>query len=474
MIASTDLKRPGRALLAALGQACATVGLWLVALAPLWAQQDVSLWPLPAGAPPPLNQAGNGSAGGNSVPEALLPAHLVNLPPDVDAATRLHLWSMGIQAPRQPEQQSSAQILRTPRVQTGLARGSDGRTSVRVRDLATLRGQETNQVYGLGLVTGLSGTGDSGNAARIKLTNLLKVTNINLDPAQVASNNIAIVWVEAALPPGVKPGRRLDARVSSLYDAESLVGGNLVWCELTDPTGANVYATASGPVTTGAFSAEGDGASARRNFLTVGLVSQGCKVEREVPTQLYTEQGLVYLDLDAKSGGFGNAVRIADAIDLVYPGSAMPLDAMSVRVVPPAGLEESERVRFISSLLAIQFEPEASSRIVINERTGVIVLGEEVRISRGAITKGNLTVTISETPEVSQPGPLSQGRSEVLPRTDLLIEEEDRNLALINGAADLQQVVEVLNVLGVTPRDMIEILQSMAQSGMLHGELIIQ
>jgi flagellar P-ring protein FlgI len=438
------------------------------------ASQDVSLWPLPAGAPAPLPTANPVDLGQGLPPQPVLPANLVDLPDDLDAATRLHLWSLGIQAPRQPEVRSQAQIVRGERIQSGLARGSDGRTRVRVRDLATVRGQETNQVYGLGLVTGLSGTGDSGNAARIKLSNLLKVTNINLEPAQLASNNIAIVWVEAALPPGVKPGRRLDARVSSLYDAESLVGGNLVWCELTDPTGTNVYATASGPVTTGAFSAEGDGASARRNFLTVGLVSQGCKVEREVPTQLYTDQGLVYLDLDAKSAGFGNAVRIADAIEQVYPGSAMPLDAMSVRIVPPAGLEESERVRFVSSLLAIQFEPEASSRIVINERTGVIVLGEEVRISRGAITKGNLTVTIAETPEASQPGPLSQGSTQVLPRTDLLIEEENRNLALINGAADLQQVVEVLNVLGVTPRDMIEILQSMAQSGMLHGDLIIQ
>ena len=457
----------------------ARAALALLPMGPLLAQQpQEALWPLPPGAPAPLSASAPAKPAAPAASPLQLPtpgAGLeLELPAGLDAQTRLHLWQMGIQAPEQPQLQSSAAVVRSERIDPALARGSDGRTRVRVRDLATVRGQESNQVYGIGLVTGLSGTGDSGNAARIKLSNLLKITNINLDPAQLASNNIAVVWVEASLPPGVKPGRRLDARVSSLYDAESLVGGTLVWCELTDPTGSTVYATAAGPVTTGAFSAGGDAANARRNFLTVGLVSQGCKVEREVPTQLFTDQGVVYLDLDAKSAGFGNAVRIADAISAVYPGSATPLDSSSVRIVPPVGFDESDRVRFVSSLLAIQFEPEASSRIVVNERTGVIVLGEEVRISRGAITKGNLTVTVSETPEASQPGPLSQGQTAVLPRTDLVIEEENRGLALVQGAADLSQVVEVLNVLGVTPRDMIDILQSMAQSGMLHGELIVQ
>jgi flagellar P-ring protein precursor FlgI len=460
-------------------ESCARALLALLPMGPLLAQQpQEALWPLAPGAPAPLSASAPTKPAAPAASPLQLPtpgAGLeLELPPGLDAQTRLHLWQMGIQAPEQPELESSANVVRGPRIDPALARGSDGRTRVRVRDLATVRGQESNQVYGIGLVTGLSGTGDSGNAARIKLSNLLKITNINLDPAQLASNNIAVVWVEASLPPGVKPGRRLDARVSSLYDAESLVGGTLVWCELTDPTGSTVYATAAGPVTTGAFSAGGDAANARRNFLTVGLVSQGCKVEREVPTQLFTDQGVVYLDLDAKSAGFGNAVRIADAISAVYPGSATPLDSSSVRIVPPVGFDESDRVRFVSSLLAIQFEPEASSRIVVNERTGVIVLGEEVRISRGAITKGNLTVTVSETPEASQPGPLSQGQTAVLPRTDLVIEEENRGLALVQGAADLSQVVEVLNVLGVTPRDMIDILQSMAQSGMLHGELIVQ
>jgi flagellar P-ring protein FlgI len=301
-----------------------------------------------------------------------------------------------------------------------------------------------------------------------------RTLNINLPAAQLASNNVAVVMVEATLPAGAKPGRQLDARVSSIYDSESLDGGNLFWCELLDPTGTTVYATASGAITTGAVSAQGDGASVTRNHLTVGLVPQGVKVERAVPATLANEQGTVYLDLLPRSGGFGNAVRVADAINTMYPGSAVPMDAMTVQVTPGMGLSEGELVRYVASLLAVQFEPEASARIVINERTGVIVLGEEVRISRGAITKGNLTVTIAESPQVSQPGPLSDGETVVVPRTEINVQEDNRALTLVEGAATLAEVVEVLNVLGVTPRDMIQILQAMYQSGMLNGELVIQ
>ena len=382
----------------------------------------------------------------------------------------------GIAVPDAPRGQSSATYRRSPRIQPDFsgARGTTSQLRVRVRDLSRVRGQELNQVHGLGLVTGLAGTGDSGTAARINLTNLLRTVNVNLDPAQVTSSNVAIVWVESVLPAGVKPGRTLDARISSLYDAESLLGGSLVWCELTDPLGTTVYATAAGPVTVGGFSASGDGASATQNHLTVGLVSQGVKVEREIGSKLVSDQGFVYLDLLPKTGGFGNAVRIADAIGERFPGAAIPTDAMTVRVAVPEGLAPTDEVRFVGTLLEVGLEPEASSRIVINERTGTIVLGEQVRIGRGAITKGDLTVTIAETPQASQPAAFSQGTTEVLPRTELLIEEENRGLSLINGAASLSEVVEVLNVLGVTPRDMIDILQSMAQAGMLHGELIVQ
>lgn len=394
--------------------------------------------------------------------------------PITGSPARVDLFTGGVQAARPTYGSSSAAVQRTQMVDPVLARGNDGRLMVRVRDLADVRGMEKNVIQGVGLVTGLAATGDSGAPARQAIANLLLTQNINIDPSQLASNNVAIVWIDATLPPGIKPGRVLDGRVSSIYDAESLVGGTLVWGELTSPTGETVYATAAGPITVGGFGAEGEGAQARRNHLTVGLISNGVKVEREVPTRMVSPDGAIYLDLRAKTGSFGNAVRIADAIDTIYPGVATPIDGMTVRIALPAGLQEYDHVRFLNSLLALELNPEASSRVVINERTGTIVLGEEVRLGRGAITKGNLTVTIAESPEVSQPAPLSDGQTTVVPRTSLLIDEETRPLSIINGAASLSEVVEVLNVLGVSPRDMIEILQAMAQSGMLHAELVVQ
>lgn len=380
----------------------------------------------------------------------------------------------GVDAARNVGGVSRAAVVTGPRLDPALGRGTSGALTVRVRDLARVRGQEDNVIHGIGLVTGLAASGDSGIPARQAISNLLLTRNINLDPTQLATNNVAVVWLEATLPAGVKPGARIDGRASSIYDAESLVGGSLVWGELTDPSGKIVYATASGPISVGGFSAEGDGATAVRNHLTVGILSGGVKVEREVPTRLVMEDDKLFLDLKARTGSFGNAVRVADVVNALVPGIAVPLDGMTVQVAVPAWVTATEEVRFLNSLLELDVQPEASSRVVINERTGVIVLGEEVRITRGAITKGNLTVTIAESPEVSQPAPFSDGETTVVPRTRLLIEEENRALSIVNGAATLNEVVEVLNVLGVSPRDMIEILQSMAQSGMLHADLIVQ
>ena len=420
------------------------------------------------------------ASGSQPWPTAESDSPQVRVPDSVPAAApartqaELGLWTGGVDAPTQPSGASRATLTTGARINNQLARGRSSRSTVRVKDLARVRGQEENKVYGVGIVLGLAGTGDSGTAARVALSNLLRTQSINLDPTQISSNNVAVVLVEATLPPGAKPGRLLDARVSSIYDSESLDGGNLVFAELSDALGTTVYAIASGAISTGGFGAEGEGASVTRNHLTVGRIPLGAKIERAVPSQLSNEQGVIYLDLLPRSGGFGNAVRVADAVNSFYPGVAVPVDAMSVQITPGLALSEGEMVRYVASLLSVQFEPEASARIVINERTGVIVLGEEVRIGGGAITKGNLTVTIAETPQVSQPGPLSEGETVVVPRTDLNIQEDNRALTLVPGAATLAEVVEVLNVLGVTPRDMIQILQSMSASGMLHGELIIQ
>ena len=389
------------------------------------------------------------------------------------APTDVTLRAGAVEAPRQPEGASTSTVVRGPRYDIAPGAGTSGRVTVRVGDLVAVRGQEENQIQGLGLVTGLAGTGDATTAARQAIINLLKTQNIVLDLQAVTSANTAVVLVQATLEPGIKPGRQMDVRVSSLYDCESLVGGILLAAELTDMTGTKVFATAAGPITTGGFSAEGAGASARRNHLTVGTIPLGGKIEREVPTQMVSDHGFVYLDLRALKGSFENASRIAQIINGLYPSMAVAQDPMTVAVRVPGDLPKESTVSFISSLLTQEIEPAAFARVVVNERTGVIVMGEGVRISRGAITKGNLTVTIAEAPEVSQPGPLSNGKTEVVPRTSLLVEEEDRPLTIVNGAVTLAEVVEVLNVLGVTPRDMIQILQLMAQSGMLHAEILV-
>ncbi|MEM7307066.1 MAG: flagellar basal body P-ring protein FlgI [Planctomycetota bacterium] len=378
----------------------------------------------------------------------------------------------GADAPAQPTGRSTSGVVRTPRIEPTPGRGADGNVLVRIGDLVAVRGQEDNVVQGVGLVTGLAGTGDGSTAARQAIINMLQTQNIVLDPGAVTSANVAVVLVQATLPPGIKPGRKIDVRVSSLYDAISLVGGTLVFCELADVTGQTVFMTASGPVTVGGFSAEGEGASAVRNHLTVGTLPNGGKVERSVPTQLFSDHGFCYLDMKAMKGSFANAVRVSESINELYTGAAVAQDAMTVAVKIPVDLPAAAHVAFLDSILRREVMPDHFARVVVNERTGVIVMGEGVRITRGAITKGNLTVTIAETREASQPGPFSEGQTEVLPRTDLLIEEEDRALTIVNGAVSLQEVVEVLNVLGVTPRDMIQILQLMSQSGMLHAEIV--
>lgn len=379
----------------------------------------------------------------------------------------------GVEAPSQPTGVGAAAVVRGFRPEPTRPTGSTGAISVRIRDLVGVRGQEDNVVTGIGLVAGLSGTGDTTVAARQNILNFLLTQNVNLPLGDITSKNVALVTVEATLPPGIKPGQRIDTRCSSIYDAKSLVGGTLLFCELLDASGQEVYGTASGAVSTGAFSAQADGASAVRNHLTVGTITSGCKVEREVPTQIVSDHGFIYLDARALKGSFGNTVRIASAINDIYSHAAVPVDAMTVRVQVPADLPATAHVAYLASILTREIVPETFARVVVNERTGVIVMGADVRLTRGALTKGNLTVTVSENPEASQPGPFSGGETEVLPRSNLLVEEEDRPLSLVNGAATLGEVVEVLNVLGVTPRDMIQILESMSQSGMLHAEIIV-
>lgn len=377
-----------------------------------------------------------------------------------------------VQAPTQPNTVSSASWSKDKRfAPLGLTRPA-GDFTTPIGSLVAVRGQEDNSVMGIGLVVGLQGTGDSIEAARRLLSNLLLTRNINIDLGALSSKNIAIVQVEATLAAGIKPGRRLDATVSAIGDASSLQGGVLAFTELTDVSGRTVWATASGPLTVGGFTVEGDAAKTTRNHTTVGTLPSGAKCEREVPTSVVSEHGFVHLDLRAAFDTFGNAVRVADSVNAAYPGTAeVAVDGKTVKVRVPADLPPSAHVAFVDAILRRTIVSENVARVVINERTGVVVMGGDVRLRPGAIAQGSITVTIAESPTASQPGPMSEGQTVVVPRTDVGVSEQDNALVYVPGAVTLQEVVDVLNVLGATPRELISILQAMAQGGLLEAEI---
>ena len=379
----------------------------------------------------------------------------------------------GVQAPSQPATRSTASLVRGPRIEAAPVRPvSTTRIRAPLGSLVQLRGQEENHVSGIGLVTGLSGTGDSIDFIRAPLTNYLLTHNIKIDPQRLKSENAALVSVEATIPPGTQPGQKIDVRVSAMGDAESLESGVLLFTELTDASGTVVYATAAGPITVGGFTRGGEAATVSRNTVTVGVMTLGGKVERAVPSSLVSELGFVYLDARAVHNSYGNLVRISDAINEYYPGVAMPIsDGRSVRVRVPEDLPASEHMAFVDTILRREIEPDDFARVLVNERTGVIIMGEGVRLRPMAVTFGNLTVTVAESKETSQPGPFSGGTSNEQARTDVNVAEDNNGLMLVPGAATLEEVIEVLNVLGTAPRDLISVLEAMSQGGMLLAEI---
>ena len=379
----------------------------------------------------------------------------------------------GIQAATQPSTHSNASFTHGTRNEPTLGRKVPAaRVRAPLGSLITVRGQEDNLVSGIGLVTGLGGTGDSVNFIRAPLTNYLLTHNIKIDPQQIASKNAALVSVEATIPPGTQSGQKVDVRVSAFGDAKSLESGVLIFTELSDSSGNEVYVTAGGPITIGGFSRGGDAGSVTRNSVTVGTLTLGGKVERSVPSNLVSDQGYVYLDARSVHGSYGNLVRISEAINALYPGVSQPLsDSRSVRVRVPEDLPESQYMAFIDTILRREIEPDDFARVLVNERTGVVIMGEGVRLRPMAVTFGNLTVTVAESKETSQPSPLSGGSTAQQARTDINVKEDNNGLVLIPGAATLEEVVEVLNVLGTTPRDLISVLESMSQGGMLLAEI---
>lgn len=344
--------------------------------------------------------------------------------------------------------------------------------AIRIKDLAAFGGVRDNQLIGYGLVVGLNGSGDS-DQTRIQtqsVVNMLERMGITTSINDIKVKNVAAVMVTATLPPFAKQGNRIDVLVSSLGDAKSIAGGTLLMAPLKGADN-QVYAVAQGSILTNSFAFGGQGATAQKNHPTAGRVPNGALVERELPNTL---SGKSVLNLNLFVADFTTASRIAAAVNDKFKSSvAASSDPGSVTLTIPETYSH-RTVEFVAALEGLEVKPDLAAKVVLNERTGTVVLGENVRISTVAITHGSLSLVIKETPLVSQPAPLSKvGETKVVPRTDLKVTEDNRRLLVLQEGASIGDVVRALNLLGVTPRDLISILQAVKAAGALQGELSI-
>jgi len=340
----------------------------------------------------------------------------------------------------------------------------------RIKDLANIEGIRQNQLIGYGLVVGLDGTGDTLNNTpftKQSLQAMLERLGVNIRGQQIRTGNVAAVMVTANLPPFATQGTRIDVTASAMGDAKSLAGGTLLVTPLLGADG-NVYAVAQGSLSVGGFQAQGQAASITRGVPTVGQLPNGAIIEREIDFSL---NSLGQLRLALRNPDFTTAKRIAVAInDYMGAPVAEPLDPSTVQLTMPKKLHENV-VEMLTDIEQLQVEPDEAAKIVIDERSGVIVIGRDVRVSTVAVAQGNLTVTISESPQVSQPSPLSRGRTVVVPRTRVGVTEEGKKLALMHEGVSLQEIVDGLNSLGIGPRDLITILQAIKAAGAIQADI---
>ena len=351
-----------------------------------------------------------------------------------------------------------------------VAAGSAG--AVRIKDITEIKGVRENQLVGYGLVVGLNGTGDGDDTKFTfqSLASMLEKMGMTVDPEDIEDvENVAAVMVTADLQPFARRGSRLDVLVSSLGDASSLEGGTLI---LTPMKGADgkVYAVAQGPVSTGGFSVEGGGAAVSKNFPTVGRVVGGGLIEREVRTDFALRDTVT---LTLRQPDFTNASRIVAAINQRFPEHlARTQDAGTIDIRVPSAYQGA-LVEFITAIEALELVQDAKARVVVNERTGTVVMGANVRILTIAVAHGNLSIQIKERADVSQPLPFAQGRTVVSPDTAIEVEEESSPIFLVRGGTTIGELVRALNALGVSPRDLIAIFQAIKAAGALQAELEI-
>ena len=347
--------------------------------------------------------------------------------------------------------------------------------AARIKDIANVGGVRPNQLIGYGLVVGLNGSGDRGRGSGGKdftiqsLVSMLERMGVTVDPRDVKVKNVAAVMVTAYLPPFARPGSQIDVTVSSLADALSLQGGTLILTPLRGVDGT-VYAVAQGSISTGGFSVSGAAASVQKNHPTVGLIPGGAVVERGISSDV---NGRAQLSIALHRPDFTTAHRIAQTINgAIGVGTAQPVDSGTIAVAVPL-VYRGNVVDLVARLESLEIVPDTTAKVIIDERTGTVVIGEHVRIATVAISHGNLSIQIREQPRVSQPPPFSPGQTVVVPDTQISVEEERRQLLVVEGGATIGELVRALNAIGVSPRDLIAIFQAIKAAGALQAVLEI-
>ena len=344
----------------------------------------------------------------------------------------------------------------------------------RVEDLASVGGVRSNQLVGYGLVVGLDGTGDQTSQTPFtiqSIENMLAKFGVTVPAnANPQLKNVAAVTVHTSLPPFSKPGQTIDVTVSSIGNATSLRGGSLIMTPLRGADG-QIYAIAQGSILVSGFGAQGkDGSSITVNIPSSGRIPNGATVERSVPTNFDSSP---YVSLDLDTPDFTTATRLTEAINsLLGAGTAEALDAVTIRVRAP--LDPSQRIAYVSTLEQLQVNPATPpARVIINSRTGTIVISSEVRVTAAAVASGSLTVTITERPQVSQPNAFSAGATTVIPRSTIDVKQEKAHMFKFPAGVNLDEIVRAVNSVGAAPGDLVAILEALKAAGALHAQLIV-
>jgi flagellar P-ring protein precursor FlgI len=345
----------------------------------------------------------------------------------------------------------------------------------RIKDIVDIQGLRGNPLSGVGLVVGLAGTGDSSLLSRQMLTNLLRDSGLVLNPSDLTGGNVAVVWVTTELGPFSREGSRIDADVSAIGDAKSLQGGKLLPTPLKGLDG-QVYAVADGGISIGGWTATGDTASITKNHQTVGRIPDGATVEKEeLATFVENIGGERVITLNLRNGDFSTARQVSEAINKSYPDSAVVVDAATIRVKIPQQVAQEGIAGFIDEITQPEVTVDVPAVVVINERTGTIVVGEKVGISAVAISQGSLVVKIKETALVSQPtAPFSDsGTTQKIPDTIVGVEESEAYLIPVSRSVTVSELAKSLNAIGATPTDLIAIFNALKKAGALQAKLVI-